>query len=77
MKMEKRWVNFVQNFNESSQYSVKFFSVLNFQFLRHFISVCLIYEQNLWLHMNIAVTWLKADNFECRLTKSTEIYNFM
>jgi hypothetical protein len=31
--MDKSWANFVHNFNESSQYLMKFFSVLNIQFL--------------------------------------------
>ncbi len=43
-KMEKNWSNFIQNFNESSQYLVKVFSVLNFWFNK--ISFCFVSIMN-------------------------------
>ena len=46
LKMDESWTVFIQNFNESSQYSMKFFLVLNFQFYWNFVSFCFIYDQN-------------------------------
>ncbi len=45
MKIQLGWANFVHNFNESSRYSMKVFSVLNFSFFAKF---CLI-SFHLWL----------------------------
>ncbi len=57
-KMAESWVNFVHNFNESSRYSTKVFTDLNFQFEQYFISFHLIYDRNVLLYTNIAVTYL-------------------
>ncbi len=38
MKIDKSWENYFAEFNESSQYSMKFFLVLNFWFLQNFVS---------------------------------------
>jgi hypothetical protein len=58
MKIQLGWANFVHNFNESSRYTMKIFSVLNFSFLENFVSFHFIYDWNLSLHTNIAVTYL-------------------
>jgi len=60
--MAKSWATFFHNFNESSQHSMKVFSVLNFQFELNFISFCLFYDQNILLHANIAVTYSLTKN---------------
>jgi hypothetical protein len=57
-KMGENWANFVKNFNKSSWYSMKFFSVINFQFKKNFISFWFGYDQNLSLHQYITVAYL-------------------
>ena len=58
--MAESWANFIHNFNESSRYSMKFFSVLNFWILPNFVSFCFVYDQNLLFHISIAVTYTKG-----------------
>ncbi len=44
------------DFNDSSQFLMKFFLVLDFQFWQNFVSFCLVNDWNLSLHMDIADT---------------------
>jgi hypothetical protein len=57
--MDKSWPTFVHNFNESSQYSLKVFSVLTKPLVS--TKFCLIFDQNLSLNANIAVTYIKLN----------------
>jgi hypothetical protein len=54
--MDEGWANFIQNFNESSWYSEQSFSQ-SYTFGFNKVLPCFIYDQNLWLHMNITATY--------------------
>ncbi len=76
--MAESWATFVHNFNESLRYSMKVFSVLNFPFEWNFILFFLVYDPNLSLHANIAVTYMRmAHNFNTvSVAPSITDYNF-
>ncbi len=55
-KMDKSWANFIQNFMVFS----KVFLDPKLSVLTKFHLICLIYDWNLWLHTNIAVTYFQS-----------------